>query len=592
MGTLASDETRIPRACRVFSMCAAGYALLGGLAGFAGWAFDVPRLTDWDNDGICIQPNAALCAALMGAGLLCFTYGLRKCAFVCGGIAGCIGAITLFEIVTSIQFDIHTLLMFGREWGREGVVRPGRMGTPSSTSWTLLGCAMVMLAASDRLRRFVPAIVSVSLLISCLSICGYLYNASVMYSIPRLTAIAFQTATFIAALSAGIMACLTEHQPMRTLLDARAAGRVVRRALPVIVILPFAMGWLALRGERAGFYDYAFGTAMMAVVLVLVLCVLLFWCSSMIRKYEAASRVNAERADVILSSVTDGVMFFDLEGRMLFANREARKMLGGDSAQLEGKLAWEIFPEGRSRGEIRRAISERVVTDFEEFNPVVQRWFAHRVYPSAEAGATIYFQDISERKQSEASLREKDRELNAELIAVRRLHVLSARMMRSSSDQSLLEDILDAAIMLSVADKGMIRLLDNSATRLAIVAQRDFKQGFLDRFADAGPDDGSICGLAIKRRERVVVENLHTTDLITDEEVRKIAIEAEIFATQSTPLFSSKGIVLGVISTHSNKHRKLDDRAIRMLDLLARLTSDYLERRDADQSMRRQVKEA
>src|SRR5262245_55967065 len=45
------------------------YALLGGFTSFLGWAIDVPVLSDWDMDGIAIQPNAALAAVLSGVAL-------------------------------------------------------------------------------------------------------------------------------------------------------------------------------------------------------------------------------------------------------------------------------------------------------------------------------------------------------------------------------------------------------------------------------------------------------------------------------------------------------------------------------------------
>jgi hypothetical protein len=53
------------------------YATAGGIVSFLGWAADVPRLTDWFNIGISIQPNAALAVVLAGAGLLALVAGLR-----------------------------------------------------------------------------------------------------------------------------------------------------------------------------------------------------------------------------------------------------------------------------------------------------------------------------------------------------------------------------------------------------------------------------------------------------------------------------------------------------------------------------------
>jgi hypothetical protein len=45
------------------------FATLGGIVSLVGWGFDIPRLTDWDNDGISIQPNTAIAAACAGFAL-------------------------------------------------------------------------------------------------------------------------------------------------------------------------------------------------------------------------------------------------------------------------------------------------------------------------------------------------------------------------------------------------------------------------------------------------------------------------------------------------------------------------------------------
>ena len=55
--------------------------------------------------------------------------------------------------------------------------------------------------------------------------------------------------------------------------------------------------------------------------------------------------------------------------------------------------------------------------------------------------------------------------------------------------------------------------------------------------------------------------------------------EADVLAVQSLPLMSSSGKILGIISTHfSNTHRP-SEQELRLMDLLARQTADYLERK-------------
>src|SRR5215211_7370266 len=59
--------------------------------------------------------------------------------------------------------------------------------------------------------------------------------------------------------------------------------------------------------------------------------------------------------------------------------------------------------------------------------------------------------------------------------------------------------------------------------------------------------------------------------------------EADVLAVQSLPLISSSGKVLGIISTHfSNTHRP-SEQELRLMDLLARQTADFLERKRVEE---------
>ena len=59
----------VRRSSSVAQPVLAVYAFVGGLLSFIAYAADLPRLADWLNSGIAIQPNAAI--AVMAAALRC-----------------------------------------------------------------------------------------------------------------------------------------------------------------------------------------------------------------------------------------------------------------------------------------------------------------------------------------------------------------------------------------------------------------------------------------------------------------------------------------------------------------------------------------
>jgi hypothetical protein len=56
------------------------YTLIGGVISFGGWVLDLPWLTDWDGDGISIQPNATPCVMLSSLALLFLAHERRRAA--------------------------------------------------------------------------------------------------------------------------------------------------------------------------------------------------------------------------------------------------------------------------------------------------------------------------------------------------------------------------------------------------------------------------------------------------------------------------------------------------------------------------------
>src|SRR5262245_38676684 len=93
------------------------YALVGGLTSFIGYYADIPRLADWPNYGISIQPNAAIAVVCAAVALLLLKAGYRYIAVVLGVVVFAIGSITLVEIATNLDLGVDGLFLFGRTWG-------------------------------------------------------------------------------------------------------------------------------------------------------------------------------------------------------------------------------------------------------------------------------------------------------------------------------------------------------------------------------------------------------------------------------------------------------------------------------------------
>lgn len=288
------------RACRAVSVATGVYAIAGGIVALTGWALDLPRLTDWINDGIAIFPNTAICAVIGGLALVGLALGLESRAgiLVVRALAMCmalVGVLTLLEHIADVNLGIDTLI-FNKPWGQRASMAPMRMGPPASTSFTLLGWAIWLATSHSQWRRFGSQLALLVVSITLLSLTGYSFGADQLFGIARLTGIAFQTSTILAALSVGLMTSIPEHGIVAALRRDDAGGTVLRRLIVAIIIVPLVLGWLRLVGQQAGFYDLAFGIAVRTVVEIILLFGLLWWTANDISKQSQALRAAEEAA--------------------------------------------------------------------------------------------------------------------------------------------------------------------------------------------------------------------------------------------------------------------------------------------------------
>jgi len=179
----------------------------------------------------------------------------------------------------------------------------------------------------------------------------------------------------------------------------------------------------------------------------------------------------------------------------------------------------------------------------------------------------------------------------ADLEAMARLHEVGNWCIRAGAKVSYaLDEVLAAAIAFTGADKGNIQLFDPASDALVIVAHRGFNESFLRFFASVH-DENAACAVAMHSAQRVIVEDVTRSEIFSGKSSLQVLLDAGVRAVQSTPLVSSAGEVLGMISTHFSVPHHPGERALRFMDLLARQTADYLERTRAEEALRANEKE-
>jgi diguanylate cyclase (GGDEF)-like protein/PAS domain S-box-containing protein len=127
--------------------------------------------------------------------------------------------------------------------------------------------------------------------------------------------------------------------------------------------------------------------------------------TAVVEAQDALERAN-ERLSTTLERIGDGCFSLDRDWRITYANRRAGQWLNRRVEDLLGMNVWEAFPEavdGPFYRAYQRAMAEQTAVSCESFYEPVGIWIEARAYPSPD-GLTVFFADVSARKEGEARL--------------------------------------------------------------------------------------------------------------------------------------------------------------------------------------------
>ncbi len=344
----------------ILTVLCALYAIIGGILTLVGWAVPYPRLTDWAGRGISMFPNAAVCGITSGIALLILfrrekLRELVPLAFALSLITAAIGGLSLFEHVTGIDLGIDEFLFKGT-WGQAASASPMRIGVPASSSYLVLGTALLLATGGIHRRQTAALLAVIPLAIASLSIVGYWFGASLLYGVARYTGIAWQTGTIIIALGVGLIATLRDCGLMAFLLRQDAGGLIARRLVLPIIVLPLLLGWLRTVGSRYGLYDDAFGTAVRTLLEIATFLGFLWWCTISISRHATEAQAatlsleaSEQRFTRFMKALPGLAWIKGTDGRYLFANESTTTACGITFDELRGLTDADFLPDETAR---------------------------------------------------------------------------------------------------------------------------------------------------------------------------------------------------------------------------------------------------
>lgn len=167
----------------------------------------------------------------------------------CGLFTAFLGLLTLAEYFSGGDFGIDQFI-FGAAPPISEAMLSARMAPASALNFLLLGGA-VLLVQKQSARMFSAAQTAalLALLISLCALIGYGYGVKELYRTAPFAPMALNTAiTFILAAAAFLLGTAKLGWMTATAAET-SGGWLLRRLVPVTLIVATSLGWIALRGE-------------------------------------------------------------------------------------------------------------------------------------------------------------------------------------------------------------------------------------------------------------------------------------------------------------------------------------------------------
>lgn len=265
-----------------------------------GWAFNIKILQSPSTGFSTIKSNVGVGFILIGFSILLIqTRGSNHRYMLLGKIMALlvflIGMLTLSEYMFGINLGIDQIL-FKEAPGALNTSSPNRMAFNAALNLVLAGLAVVFADVKIDFNYEISQMLAIfGGIVSILAVFGYTFDASILYRLPQFTGIAiYAAATFILVFTA-ILFTNPNKGFMKLLASDSLGGYFARRFLPLIIIVPWLLGFLIKLGINYRFYDYSYGYALLIASIIVFLTIILWITSYSIKNIETErNKVNED----------------------------------------------------------------------------------------------------------------------------------------------------------------------------------------------------------------------------------------------------------------------------------------------------------
>jgi PAS domain S-box-containing protein len=235
---------------------------------------------------------------------------------------------------------------------------------------------------------------------------------------------------------------------------------------------------------------------------------------------------EAEEADEqirrIFERITDAFFALDDEWRFRYVNERAADFFDWDPDDLLGEDVREVFDVDDDNGfftAYREAFeTQEPVTLEAESDYQPGTWLEVRIYP-AEDGLSVYFRNVTERRQAKEELRDTKQKIEA-------LHDVAARAVACTTEQEVYDLAVETAEEILAFDLCTVDTAEDGDLVTKAVSKVVSTDGYYERTSIDAQDN--LAARAYREGESSLVENIHETDVVPAESEYRSALTVPI----------------------------------------------------------------
>lgn len=223
-----------------------------GMLTLSGWIFDISILKRPAEFLPAMNPLSSILFLLTAFGTLALSAGLRrnfyfKAAAVVAAFALLLALLRCADILLNLHLQVDRWLFSGRlEYDAMFHFING-MGLNTALGFALLALAILLSATNNfKYKRLANLASFIVLIIGLFSILGYLYEVPEFFYALNYMPISLQSAICFVLLACAVFLINANAAFMFTVSSSFLGGALARRLIPVIVILPVALGFIRL----------------------------------------------------------------------------------------------------------------------------------------------------------------------------------------------------------------------------------------------------------------------------------------------------------------------------------------------------------